>query len=53
MLKDGSVLGGHRVLKWHRTARSEQPRVEAVNGLGVSRLTPILQHMETACLRYI
>jgi hypothetical protein len=53
VLKGEIVLCGHRVLKWHRTARSEQPRVEAVDGLGVSRLTPILQRMEKACLRYI
>jgi hypothetical protein len=53
VLKDESVLGGHRVLKWHGTARSEQLRAEAVDGLGVSRLTPILQHMGKACLRYI
>lgn len=53
VLKGESVLGEYRVLKWRRTARSEQPRVGAVDGLGVSRPTPILQQMEKACLRYI
>jgi hypothetical protein len=32
VLKGESVLGGHRVLKWRRTARSEQPRVGAPGG---------------------
>jgi hypothetical protein len=51
--EDGFVLGGQKVLKWQGTARSEQPGGEAVDGLGVSRPTPILQRTEKACLRYI